>query len=441
MIIQSFWSKPFLKNSNHPNARFKGGWLDEKYFYYSIALSCLKFKEHYGEITLYTDEYGKKILGDILDLPYTEIHTTLDELNEFDANLWALPKLHTYSLQNKPFIHVDTDVFIWEKFPEAKVNGAIFCQNIEDNYPVYQETLDAILKIFDFVPTEIINSLYNNKRILAFNAGVIGGSNTEYYKKLHAKALEMIHKNEHLFPKIDVGMFNMIFEQFLGHAIASKNEIEIHPLLENVDPNFSKLTNFHLAGFQTNYVHAIGYAKKSLHACEQIEALLMYEYPEAYENITKKGIEYSLWENRFEISERRKKYLFTVYGYLRSNDIETLYKTKFKLNPTVKFTERETTSVLEFISPQMNKVEILELVDWENLVFYFEEEISTADLCNQLLTDDDIKQTYTPSQLQEKVFSFIIDKCILQEILIPEIFQENDYKTLFLSQNFVNSAL
>ncbi len=441
MILQSFWSKPFLKNSNHPNARFKGGWLDEKFFYLSIALSCLKFKEHYGEITLYTDTYGKKVLGDILALPYTKIHTSLDELEAYNADLWALPKLHTYSLQKKPFIHVDTDVFIWEKFPEAKVNTDIFCQNIEDNYPVYEETLDAILKIFDFVPTEIVNSLYNNKRILAFNAGVIGGINTEFYKSLYSKALEMIQKNEHLFPKIDVGMFNMIFEQLLGHAIASKNNIKIAPLLENVDPKFSKLTNFHLAGFQTNYVHAIGYAKKSLHACEQIEALLMYEYPEAYKSITQKGIENSLWKNTFEITERRKKYLFTVYDYIRSNGISKLYNTKFKLNPSVKFSEKGNTSILEFISPQMNNIETLELTDWENLVFYFQEELSTIDLCNKLLVDEDIRQTYTPNQLQEKVFSFILDKCILQEILIPEIFQENDYKTLFLTQNFMNSVL
>ncbi|SNR14536.1 DUF6734 family protein [Tenacibaculum jejuense] len=438
MIIQSFWSKPFLQNSNHPNARFKGGWLDEKYFYYSIALSCLKFKENYSEIILYTDQHGKKVLGDILNLPYTQIHTTLDELDNYNPNLWALPKLHTYSLQEQPFIHVDTDVFIWEKFPESKVNSPIFCQNIEDNYPIYQETLDAILKIFDFVPTEIINSLYQNQRVLAFNAGVIGGNDITFYKNLYSKALEMIHKNEHLFPKIDVGMFNMIFEQLLGHALASKNDIGISPLLENVDSNFAKLTNFHLAGFQTNYVHAIGYAKRSLHACEQIEALLMYEYPEVYKDITRKGIENSLWENRFEISERRKEYLFTVYDYLRSKDISILYDTKFKLNPTVSFSEENENSVLSFISPQENKLEKLELIDWENLVFYFEEAMSTNELCRELLSDEDIQKTYTKNQLQEKVFSFILDKCILQEILIPEIFEDSDYTKFFLNKNLAN---
>lgn len=438
MIVQSFWSKPFLENSNHPNARFKGGWLDEKYFYYSIALSCLKFKEHYSEITLYTDQYGKKILGDILDLPYTEILTTLDTLNNYDANLWALPKLHTYSLQEKPFIHVDTDVFIWEKFPENKIQSPIFCQNIEDNYPVYQETLDAILTLFEYVPTEIINSLYKNKRILAFNAGVIGGTDLNFYKELYERAQEMIQSNTHLFPKIDVGMFNMVFEQLLGYAIADRKHIEINPLLDNVEPNFSKLTNFHLAGFKTNYLHAIGYAKRSPHACEQIEALLQYEYPEEYQKITERGLKNGLWENRFEISSRRRKFLFTVYDYFRNNSATDLYNTKFKLNPTVKFSEQEGKSLLEFMSPQMHQIEILELEDWDNLVFYFEEALSTNELCNQLLADEDIKKTYTESQLQEKVLSFILDKCVLQEILIPAIFNDTDYTALILSQDFSN---
>lgn len=420
MVIQSFWSKPFLKNSNHPNARFKGGWLHEKYFYYSIALSCLKFKEFYSDVTLYTDSNGNKTLNKILQVPYDNYEVTLDCLNSYNEQLWALPKLHTYSIQEKPFIHADTDVFIWKKFSNDLVKSPIFCQNIEENYPVYGETLDEILRILDWIPAEIINSLYSHKKTMAFNAGVLGGTNLSFYKTLYKKALKMITENQHLFNKMDVGMFNMIFEQLLGHAIADKNNIRMNTLFDHVDANFSQLTKFHLAGFHTNYVHAIGYAKKSLHACEQIEALLMFEYPEHYKRIKHNGIHNSLWENEYEISNKRKKFLFKIFTWLRSSSLEAIYDTKFNLKASVKFIEGNDGMTIFFENPQYQKTERLLLEDWDNLLLYFQESLSINDLCNELITDEDIKNKYTENKLKEKILSFVLDKCILHEIFIPE---------------------
>ncbi len=420
MIVQSFWSKPFLKDSNHPNARFKGGWLHEKYFYYSTALSCLKFKEFYKEVDLYTDSNGEKILKTILNIPYSNYHNTLDPLNDYHENLWALPKLHTYSNQNTPFIHADTDVFIWEKFSDKIVNNPIFCQNIEDNYPIYGETLDHILQILDWIPTEIINSLYKHKRVVAFNAGVLGGTDLDFYKKLYRSAIKMIQENNHLFHKIDVGMLNMIYEQHLGHAIADKNNISIHPLFENIDPKFTQLTNFHLAGFHTKYVHAIGYAKKSVYACEQIEALLLYEFPEYYNRIKHNGLHNSLWKEQYEIKESRKNFLLTMFQWLRNNSISHIYNTKFSLNNSVKILDEGETITILFTKPQTNEIEKLELIDWDNILLYFQEPLSINELCNELMNDSDISKKYTKDKLLDKILSFVIDKCLIHEIFIPE---------------------
>lgn len=77
----------------------------------SWALSCLKFKEIYNEIELVTDINGKHLLYDILELPYTNVVTKLDDLNDYNHNLWALGKLYAYKLQQEPFIHVE---LMWE---------------------------------------------------------------------------------------------------------------------------------------------------------------------------------------------------------------------------------------------------------------------------------------------------------------------------------------
>ena len=46
----------------------------------------------------------------------TEFQQTLDELNDYPIELWAIGKLYAYGLQNEPFLHVDNDTFIWSRF-------------------------------------------------------------------------------------------------------------------------------------------------------------------------------------------------------------------------------------------------------------------------------------------------------------------------------------
>ncbi|NMH28013.1 DUF6734 family protein [Flavobacterium silvaticum] len=419
MIIQSFWSKPFLNDSKDPNSRFKGGWLSEKYFYYSMTLSCLKFKQYYGHVKLYTDKAGEEILSGKLGIPYSEYDNRLNLLDEYPEKLWAFPKLYCYQLQTEPFIHADTDVFIWEKFPETLTGSALFCQNIEENFPIYGDALNEILAIFNWVPTELINTLYKYKGVKAFNAGIIGGTNLDYFKELYARSEKFIQRNLDKFEDIDVGIFNMIYEQQLGYAIAEKRNITPECLFDDVDANFTRLTNFHLAPFLYRYVHAIGMAKKSQHACEQIEALLMYEFPEEYQKVRANGEKHLLWKPGYEISERRKEFLFSMFRFVREKSDSDICKLRFHINPTVKITEGEPIQVT-FTSPQKSIEETIELNDWDNMLLYFEESMSIDELSRELMLDDDISSKYTPRQLQEKLMSFVFDKCLLHELLIPE---------------------
>ncbi len=77
----------------------------------SWCLSCLQFLKYYKEVHLYTNEQGRSVLIDQLHLPYTEVLLVETEI-QVPAGLWAYYKIHTYSLQRRPFIHVDGDVYI-----------------------------------------------------------------------------------------------------------------------------------------------------------------------------------------------------------------------------------------------------------------------------------------------------------------------------------------
>jgi hypothetical protein len=75
-------------------------------------LSAVTIKKHNpDEFVLYTDcpEY-------FYDFPYDNIITTNFFSWKWDRRYWNIPKLHTYSLQTKPFVHIDLDIVLTRSF-------------------------------------------------------------------------------------------------------------------------------------------------------------------------------------------------------------------------------------------------------------------------------------------------------------------------------------
>ncbi len=439
-VIQSFWSKPSINHSDDPNSRFKGGWLGQKYAFYSQALSCLTFKEFYGEVELYTDNKGKETFIDLLGLPYTKTHITLNEIDTYNPKLWALGKIFTYAKQDTPFIHVDSDVYIWKKLPETLTNSPLFSQNLEVNFPAYEKALNDIFIHFDWIPAPLINSVYKHKEIRAFNAGIIGGSNYDFFKKLKHITLQFINENEALLEKIDVGIFNTIFEQQLGYAIAEKNNFDMHYLLEDVEPDFSKVINFHTVPFDSQFVHCIGYAKKSIFACEQLEARLHYHYPNFYNQLNIRLQKHFPETLINPIKPERLQYLFTMYNWLENITSEAIFNTTFELNPNAKFIEKDDGYYVSYILPQNQKQHEEKLEDWQIILLYFETATSIKDLYDELIQDDDFLKQIDRATLQPKLTSFIMDKCILLEVLVPTQFLAT-YNEIYTNKQMTNSIV
>ena len=114
-ILQTFWTGPTGVNKENLLG-IQAGWLSCEYHWMSWALSCLQAKSVFGSINLVTDKAGKEILVDLLQLPYTNVSTALQTtLDDYHPGLWALAKIYTYSIQTDPFLHLDGDVFLWQK--------------------------------------------------------------------------------------------------------------------------------------------------------------------------------------------------------------------------------------------------------------------------------------------------------------------------------------
>ena len=106
------------------------GWISPQHHLISWCYSALKIREFYEDLELYTDTEGKRILIELLQLPYSKAYTDYEYL-DIDSNLWAYPKVLTYNKQEKPFIHIDGDIFIWKKFDETLEESDLIAQNLE----------------------------------------------------------------------------------------------------------------------------------------------------------------------------------------------------------------------------------------------------------------------------------------------------------------------
>ncbi len=289
-IIQSYWSKPLLKNrtDNKP-----GGWLNNSYLYMSQALSCLKYGEFYP-VELVTDRKGKEILIDILELPYSKVDVELDQLNSYPADLWAIGKLYAYRMQEEPFIHVDNDCFIWQRFPEKIENGGLVVERLELPRGKQTEAYHTFMEQLSYIPEEIKAYRKTTTDFIQVNAGIFGGKDLSFLKAFTTDAFRFIDRNlpvlEERRKLSHMGLFNMIYEQYFFHVLTAKrNKQVVHLKTDSPD-----ITNISLAPFANKYVHLFGVVKSYPVYCMQLAERLWMEYPEYYNRIMKAMEQYHI---------------------------------------------------------------------------------------------------------------------------------------------------
>jgi len=288
-IIQSFWTRPARLGSNLAyNNRFCGGWLESKYHFMSWAYSCLQLTKFYDHVEIITDTAGKELLIDQLKLPYTSVDTSLEALDDLNPEFWAVGKLYSFSLQKRPFIHVDGDVYIWEKFPARLENADLIAQSREIGFSFYRKVLDEIIPAGATVPDVVLNNYNNGLPINAYNAGIIGGKNLRFFEDYARLAIHFALSGEYFLGNVPAGMFNAVYEQHLCYCLAANKGIHVECLSDELDKavlnaQLKGLANFRSAPGGTKYIHLFGEdAKKNPAVCEELANKLRTDYPEYY---------------------------------------------------------------------------------------------------------------------------------------------------------------
>lgn len=288
-IVQSFWTKPFFQSADFLlDSRLNGGWPARKYNYFSWALSCLQLCAYYKDVGLVTDDLGKYMLIDKLQLPYTSVSVDLNKLEDYDAGLWALGKIYAYSIQEEPFLHVDGDIFIWRKFDDRINNAGLSAQNREIGLIEYAETFDDIFKKFAFVPA-YLKELEGVKYVACCNVGIIGGEDIPFFKRYTGEVFRFIDENRDSFrmhiKNMNTAYINIYYEQVIFNQLAKQNNKEITYLFPDRLDVPKDVGYFHCADAHGGFMHCLGTFKKNRQVYRMLEIKLRTLYPEYYQRI------------------------------------------------------------------------------------------------------------------------------------------------------------
>jgi hypothetical protein len=282
--VWSMWTKPFkMKKSST--------WMSDFHHLLSWILSVETARIHYPETILYTDDDGARLLVDGLGLDFDQVFTDLNVLCNYDPEWWAIGKIYTYLQQQEPFLHIDSDVFLWKPLPERMENAPVFAQNpeyIEFHYSwYYLQKFDLVKKFKGWVPEEVewYKSSPFTQRALC--CGIFGGNRTDFIRYYAEQAINTLIEPINQMIWLILGGDNILVEQYLLSACVEYHstqnsspfhDIRVECLFDSSGDAFNPTITK-----DVGYTHLIGGAKRSEHSCKLLEKRVKKDFPKHYE--------------------------------------------------------------------------------------------------------------------------------------------------------------
>lgn len=286
--VWSFWTKPW-------KGRRGWSWPDEKYHLLAWVLSVETARRHYPDTVLVTDSVGARMLVDGLGLRVKQVDTSLDTLDECDPALWMTGKLWAYRRQDVPFVHIDTDVFLWRRLPEHVERAPVFAQNPEpftlgaSHYK--PERMQRLMTETDgWVPPEWEWSLSLGSLQRGECCGIAGGNHVAFIQYYAETALRVIEepRNRAGWSRVsDKGEFNTLIEQYHLAACVDYHRERPDSPYRGVEMRY--LFDSFTAAFDPNhaaragFTHLLASAKQNTTVAARLEQRVARDYPESYE--------------------------------------------------------------------------------------------------------------------------------------------------------------
>jgi Family of unknown function (DUF6734) len=280
--VWSFWTPPF-------EARTGRTWCTPLHHLLAWGLSLAVARRHYPETVLVTDRQGKRLLVDALGLQFAEVSTELDCLDHADPDWWALGKLIAYSIQDQPFLHIDTDVFLWKPLPQEIVEAPVFAQCPEYFHLNSDRRSRDIENAFSCSNTRLpVEWEWAASREDTFfreeNCGIVGGCRVDFLRHYARSAADLVLHPQYAAAWARLrSKSNMALEQFFLSACVDFHRH--HPespfrgvRVKYLFPSLEAAANPNCAT-RVGFTHLLGDSKSSLAVGRRLEHRVKNEDP------------------------------------------------------------------------------------------------------------------------------------------------------------------
>jgi hypothetical protein len=286
--VWSFWSKPFQGYMGR-------NWHEPLHHCLAWGLSLRLARRHYPETMLVTDQAGAAFLVDQLGLSFTQVSTELDRIRKVDIGWWTMGKLVAYSLQDRPFVHLDTDVFLWKPLPRHVAGAPVFGQCPEEHHPVdewcgVRDVENAFAQRGVPLPVEWqwVRACDSNDA-LQENCGILGGTHAAFLRYYAKTVIDMLTcpANAPVWASFhEKSGFNPVIEQFTLSAFvryhgAHRGSPYEGVRLSHLFPSFLDAYNASVTA-RVGYTHLLGPAKKDPYIAGRLAQRVQREDPKFY---------------------------------------------------------------------------------------------------------------------------------------------------------------
>lgn len=287
--VWSFWSKPFQEGR-------RAVWSSDKHHLLGWILSTRTAMVHYRPTALYTDDAGARTLIDGAGLEFDEVHTTLNALADHDPGWWALGKMYAYRAQPAPFVHIDSDVFMWKRLRGDVESAPVIAQHPEGFVPgrsfyrpeAFEAAVDGVWD--GWLPPEWQWYRRSGRPMRGESCGIVGGNSTDFLRHYAERAIGLIEHpgNQPAWDRLgDKESHNVLFEQYLlaaclehhqHHADSPFHDVTIAYVFPSAGQAFNPR-----AAEEAGYTHLLAGSKRNPKIAAALEARVAEDYPDLYE--------------------------------------------------------------------------------------------------------------------------------------------------------------
>lgn len=245
----------------------------------STCLAVMTAKKHFNKVEFVTNDFGAKMVK-LLGLP-VDISLELNKMDGISGFWWAYGKILAYSSQNEPFVHIDNDVYMFSGLPERMKNAELVFQSKEIMGKPGYGWYDVLRPCFNEAPVkpkEIVEI-----RDFAYNCGIAGGNNFEFFKEHQKCSAEYIFapENYKLFFRKNKDILihqNLFHEQyFIASLIKAKG------LRDKVELLADDIEDINKNG--VSYCHLWGLSKRSQRNINKMYIRLRNDFPEYFKKV------------------------------------------------------------------------------------------------------------------------------------------------------------